>query len=128
MEAFQSDGLQLRVGPKTWVSSMMSVCSLSTSDNAIALLLVPRSMPRLNRWSMEIRAHSCQNGEPGRIWPRGGFDGGIPFSWSYGLTPKDHSTGGKVRLGVITRAGDEASRDAQALQTGHDLQGGFREE
>jgi transposase len=25
-----------------------------------------------------------------------------------GLTPKDHSTAGKVRLGVITRAGDEA--------------------
>jgi transposase len=27
-----------------------------------------------------------------------------------GLTPKDHSTAGKVRLGVITRAGDEALR------------------
>jgi transposase len=26
------------------------------------------------------------------------------------LTPKDHSTAGKVRLGVITRAGDEALR------------------
>lgn len=29
-----------------------------------------------------------------------------------GLTPKDHSTAGKVRLGVITRAGDEALRSA----------------
>jgi len=28
------------------------------------------------------------------------------------LTPKDHSTAGKVRLGVITRAGDEALRSA----------------
>jgi len=27
-----------------------------------------------------------------------------------GLTPKDHSTAGKVRLGVITRAGDDALR------------------
>jgi transposase len=27
-----------------------------------------------------------------------------------GLTPRDHSTAGKVRLGVITRAGDEALR------------------
>jgi transposase len=27
-----------------------------------------------------------------------------------GLTPKDHSTAGKVRLGVITRAGDETLR------------------
>ena len=27
-----------------------------------------------------------------------------------GLTPKDHSTAGKVRLGVISRAGDEALR------------------
>jgi transposase len=28
-----------------------------------------------------------------------------------GLTPKDHSTAGKMRLGVITRAGDEALRN-----------------
>ena len=27
-----------------------------------------------------------------------------------GLTPKDHSTGGKVRTGIITRAGDELLR------------------
>ena len=30
------------------------------------------------------------------------------FAAWIGLTPKDHSTAGKVRLGVITRAGDEA--------------------
>ena len=30
------------------------------------------------------------------------------FAAWLGLTPKDHSTAGKVRLGVITRAGDEA--------------------
>ena len=29
-----------------------------------------------------------------------------------GLTPKDHSTGGKTRLGVITKAGDEQLRAA----------------
>ena len=28
------------------------------------------------------------------------------------LTPRDHSTAGKIRLGVITRAGDEALRSA----------------
>ena len=34
------------------------------------------------------------------------------FAAWVGLTPKDHSTAGKVRLGVITRAGDEALRRA----------------
>ena len=29
-----------------------------------------------------------------------------------GLTPRDHSTAGKTRLGVITRAGDHALRSA----------------
>jgi transposase len=32
------------------------------------------------------------------------------FAAWLGLTPKDHSTGGKVRLGKITRAGDEVLR------------------
>ena len=32
------------------------------------------------------------------------------FAAWLGLTPKDHSTGGKLRLGVITRAGDEILR------------------
>jgi len=32
------------------------------------------------------------------------------FAAWLGLTPKDHSTAGRVRLGVITRAGDEALR------------------
>jgi transposase len=35
---------------------------------------------------------------------------GRDFSAWLGLTPKDHSTAGKKRLGVITRAGDEALR------------------
>ena len=35
---------------------------------------------------------------------------GRDFSAWLGLTPKDHSTAGKQRLGVITRAGDEALR------------------
>jgi transposase len=33
-----------------------------------------------------------------------------PLSSWVGLTPRDHSTAGKVRHGVITRAGDEALR------------------
>jgi transposase len=40
----------------------------------------------------------------------GMFRSGRQFAAWIGLTPKDHSTAGKVRLGVITRAGDEALR------------------
>jgi transposase len=38
------------------------------------------------------------------------FHCGRNFAAWIGLTPKDHSTAGKMRLGVITRAGDEALR------------------
>ena len=38
------------------------------------------------------------------------FQSGRKFAAWIGLTPKDHSTAGKVRLGVITRAGDEGLR------------------
>ncbi len=38
------------------------------------------------------------------------FRSGRQFAAWIGLTPKDHSTAGKVRHGVITRAGDEALR------------------
>ena len=38
------------------------------------------------------------------------FQSGRQFAAWIGLTPKDHSTAGKVRPGVITRAGDEALR------------------
>jgi transposase len=38
------------------------------------------------------------------------FKSGRQFAAWMGLTPKDHSTAGKVRLGVITRAGDEGLR------------------
>jgi transposase len=38
------------------------------------------------------------------------FSSGRQFAAWLGLTPKDHSTAGKVRLGVITRAGDETLR------------------
>jgi transposase len=40
------------------------------------------------------------------------FRSGRDFAAWLGLTPKDHSTAGKTRLGVITRAGDEALRSA----------------
>jgi transposase len=40
----------------------------------------------------------------------GQFQSGRQFAAWIGLTPKDHSTAGKVRLGVITRAGDEGLR------------------
>lgn len=40
----------------------------------------------------------------------GVFKSGRGFAAWMGLTPKDHSTAGKLRLGVITRAGDEALR------------------
>jgi transposase len=38
------------------------------------------------------------------------FRSGRLFAAWLGLTPKDHSTGGKLRLGKITRAGDETLR------------------
>ena len=38
------------------------------------------------------------------------FCSGRQFAAWLGLTPKDHSTAGKTRLGVITRAGDETLR------------------
>jgi transposase len=38
------------------------------------------------------------------------FPSGRDFAAWIGLTPKDHSTAGKTRLGVITHAGDEALR------------------
>jgi transposase len=38
------------------------------------------------------------------------FRSGRQFAAWIGLTPKDHSTAGKVRLGVITQAGDEGLR------------------
>ena len=38
------------------------------------------------------------------------FRSGRQFAAWIGLTPKDHSTAGKVKLGVITRAGDEILR------------------
>lgn len=38
------------------------------------------------------------------------FRSGRDFAAWLGLTPKDHSTAGKQRLGTITRAGDEALR------------------
>src|SRR5215831_3799329 len=38
------------------------------------------------------------------------FRSGRQFAAWIGLTPKDHSTAGKVRPGVMTRAGDEALR------------------
>jgi transposase len=38
------------------------------------------------------------------------FASGRQFAAWMGLTPKDHSTAGKSRLGIITRAGDEALR------------------
>jgi transposase len=40
----------------------------------------------------------------------GAFRSGRDFAAWIGLTPKDHSTAGRTRLGVITRAGDEHLR------------------
>lgn len=40
----------------------------------------------------------------------GAFKSGQDFAAWLGLTPKDHSTAGLVRIGGITRAGDEVLR------------------
>jgi transposase len=44
-----------------------------------------------------------------------GFRCGRDFAAWMGLTPKDHSTAGKQRLGVITRAGDETLRSLMVV-------------
>jgi transposase len=50
------------------------------------------------------------------------FPSGRHFAAWIGLTPKDHSTAGKTRLGTITRAGDEmlaqGRDDAVSIETG----------
>ncbi len=43
------------------------------------------------------------------------FRSGRQFAAWIGLTPKDHSTAGKVRLGVITRAGDEGLHSVRVV-------------
>jgi len=43
------------------------------------------------------------------------FKSGRDFAAWIGLTPKDHSTAGKQRMGGITRAGDEALRSAMVV-------------
>jgi len=43
------------------------------------------------------------------------FSCGRDFAAWIGLTPKDHSTAGKQRLGVITRAGDETLRSLMVV-------------
>ena len=43
------------------------------------------------------------------------FRSGRDFSAWIGLTPQDHSTAGKTRLGVITRAGDETLRSVMVV-------------
>ena len=56
-------------------------------------------LAEINAGSMHprIRAHSRQNGELGRLWPRGGFDGGVPSSGQRASgrddTPPDPSGG-----------------------------------
>ncbi|ASY73945.1 Mobile element protein (plasmid) [Sinorhizobium fredii CCBAU 83666] len=50
------------------------------------------------------------------------FKSGRDFAAWIGLTPKDHSTAGKGRLGVITRAGDEMLRSILVVGTTSHLQ------
>ena len=51
---------------------------------------------------------SAQRCEASKHPPPENFRSGQQFEAWIGLVPKDHSTAGKVRLGVITRAGDES--------------------
>jgi transposase len=87
-----------------------------------ALLLL--DLPQERGWGRRHRADECSQRLtkiPG-VGPIGAvllkmktpepelFRSGRQFAAWIGLTPKDHSTAGKVRLGVITRAGDEGLR------------------
>jgi transposase len=52
----------------------------------------------------------CATGLVMKVPDPGAFPSGRHFAAWLGLTPKDHSTAGKTRLGKITRAGDERLR------------------
>ena len=54
------------------------------------------------------------------------FRSGRQFAAWIGLTPTDHSTAGKVRLGVITRAGDEGLRSVLVVGATAVIQHGRR--
>ena len=54
------------------------------------------------------------------------FRSGRQFAAWIGVTPKDHSTAGKVRLGVITRAGDEGLRSVLVVGATAVIQHGRR--
>lgn len=52
----------------------------------------------------------CATGLVMKVPDPGAFQSGRDFAAWLGLTPKDHSTAGKHRMGAITRAGDEDLR------------------
>lgn len=52
----------------------------------------------------------CASGLVMKVPNPQGFRSGRDFAAWLGLTPKDHSTAGRLRMGVITRAGDEDLR------------------
>ena len=54
------------------------------------------------------------------------FRSGRQFAAWIGLTPRDHSTAGKIRLGVITRAGDEGLRSVLVVGATAVIQHGRR--
>src|ERR1035437_3901530 len=62
---------------------------------------------RQDPWRRPDRRGAAENEDPAEPEL---FRSGRQFAAWIGLTPKDHSTAGKVRLGVITRAGDETLR------------------
>src|ERR1019366_5847694 len=62
---------------------------------------------RQDPWRRPDRRGAAENEDPAEPEL---FRSGRQFAAWIGLTPKDHSTAGKVRLGVITRAGDEGLR------------------
>jgi transposase len=91
------------------------------ADHAALELRLSRIDARLQAWQRQDETSRRLMEVPG-VGPIGAallvmkvpdpraFRSGRDFAAWLGLTPKDHSTAGKQRLGVITRAGDEALR------------------
>jgi transposase len=114
--------LLARVASESGVPAQAKALLVLLGEELVAL------KPKLRKLEAELRSWHRQNelsrrlAEVPSIGPVGAtlltlkvtdpqaFRCGRDFSAWIGLTPKDHSTAGKQRLGVITRAGDETLR------------------
>ena len=95
---------------------MRSVPIKSAERQADAMLLSVRELLVGQRTQLvnALRGHAAEFGLVLRV-DAGQFQSGRHFAAWLGLTPRDHSSGGKQRLGGISRAGNERLRQLLVL-------------